>query len=154
MIVPLLVFALALQTPSPTTPSANDASQTAAPASTSNSADPDANGVYHKLGRVPGMTMPEVTHHVEPEFTKEARKRHVSGIVLVGLVVDALGMPTNVHVVRSAAEEVTNPKDKEAVATLDQKAVDAVLQYRFKPATLNGKPVPVELRIEVNFQFF
>jgi hypothetical protein len=36
---------------------------------------------------------------------------------------------------------------------LDEKAVQAVKQYRFKPAMENEKPVPVELKVEVNFQF-
>src|SRR5665213_4339129 len=35
---------------------------------------------------------------------------------------------------------------------LDEKAVEAVKQYRFKPAMEGGKPVPVELNIEVNFR--
>jgi TonB family protein len=35
---------------------------------------------------------------------------------------------------------------------LDEKAVEAVRRYRFKPATLQGKPVAVELNIEVNFR--
>jgi protein TonB len=37
---------------------------------------------------------------------------------------------------------------------LDEKAVEAVKQYRFKPATEGGEPVPVELNIEVNFKIF
>ena len=51
-------------------------------------------------------------------------------------------------------------KDAEAAARerarmgLDEKAVEAVKQYRFKPAMENGKPVLVELNVEVNFQIF
>jgi protein TonB len=37
---------------------------------------------------------------------------------------------------------------------LDQKAVAAVQQYKFKPALKDGKPVPVYVNIEVNFQIF
>jgi protein TonB len=37
---------------------------------------------------------------------------------------------------------------------LDEKAVEAVKQYKFKPAMMQGKPVPVEINIEVNFQLF
>jgi hypothetical protein len=37
---------------------------------------------------------------------------------------------------------------------LDEKAVEAVRQYKFKPALQNGKPVPVDLYIDVNFQIF
>ena len=37
---------------------------------------------------------------------------------------------------------------------LDEKAVEAVKQYKFKPAMMQGKTVPVEINIEVNFQLF
>jgi protein TonB len=37
---------------------------------------------------------------------------------------------------------------------LDDNAIKAVQQYRFKPAMEGGKPVPVELNVEVNFQIF
>ena len=39
-------------------------------------------------------------------------------------------------------------------ACMDEKAVEAVKQYRFKAATLQGKPVPVEVNIEVNFRIY
>jgi len=37
---------------------------------------------------------------------------------------------------------------------LDQKAVEAVEQYRFKPAMLHGEPVAVQVNIKVNFRLF
>jgi TonB family protein len=37
---------------------------------------------------------------------------------------------------------------------LDEKALEAVRQYKFKPAVFNGKPVPVEINIEVNFRIY
>jgi periplasmic protein TonB len=37
---------------------------------------------------------------------------------------------------------------------LDQKAIDAVNRWRFEPATLNGKPVAVEIAVEVNFRLY
>ena len=64
------------------------------------------------------------------------------GIVLVNLIVDQNGMPQNVHVLRGVG------------MGLDEKAVEAVKQYRFKPAREDGKPVAVELNVEVNFQIF
>ena len=64
------------------------------------------------------------------------------GIVLVTLVVDANGNPQNVHLVRGVG------------MGLDEKALEAVRQYKFKPARYNGKPVPVQLNVEVNFQIF
>ena len=52
------------------------------------------------------------------------------------------GLPKNVHVMRGVG------------MGLDEKAIEAVRQYRFKPAMENGKPVAVELNVEVNFQIF
>jgi protein TonB len=37
---------------------------------------------------------------------------------------------------------------------LDEKAVEAVRQYKFKPATRDGKPVKVDLYVDVNFNIF
>ncbi|HWB32082.1 MAG TPA: energy transducer TonB [Acidobacteriaceae bacterium] len=89
-----------------------------------------------------GVSSPELIHQVEPEFSEEARKAKFMGVVLVGLIVDTNGMPRNVHIVRGVG------------MGLDENAVAAVKQYRFKPAMENGKPVPVELNVEVNFQIF
>ena len=96
-------------------------------------------GLYHVGG---GVSAPVVIYSVEPEFSEEARKAKVAGNVLVAIIVDASGHPQNVRVIRGIG------------MGLDEKAVEAVRQYRFKPATLNGKPVPVEVNFDVNFQIF
>ncbi len=89
-----------------------------------------------------GVSTPVVIYQVEPEFSEEARKAKFMGVVLVNLIVDAHGNPQNVHTLRGVG------------MGLDEKAVEAVRQYRFKPAMEGGKPVPVELNVEVNFQIF
>jgi protein TonB len=96
-------------------------------------------GVYHIGGSV---KPPVVTLQVDPEFSEEARKAKFSGNVLVYLIVDEQGNPSHVRVVRGIG------------MGLDEKAVEAVRQYKFKPATQNGKPVKVDLTIDVNFQIF
>ena len=83
-----------------------------------------------------------VLFEVEPEFSEEARRAKVAGNVVVNLWVDAQGNPSHLRVVRGVG------------MGLDEKAVAAVKQYRFKPAMEGGKPVLVELNIEVNFQIF
>ncbi len=97
-------------------------------------------GGLRKIGG--GVSSPVLIFSVEPEFSEEARKAKFMGIVLVNLIVDAQGRPQNVHAIRNVG------------MGLDEKAVEAVRQYRFKPAMEGGKPVPVELNVEVNFQIF
>ncbi len=60
----------------------------------------------------------------------------------MNLIVDSQGKPQNVHILRGVG------------MGLDEKAKEAVMQYRFKPAMEGGKPVPVEMNVEVNFQIF
>jgi TonB family protein len=78
----------------------------------------------------------------DPEYTEAARQAKLSGNVIVGLVVDSSGEPQNVRVVRGLGNE------------LDEKAVEAVQQYKFKPATKDGEPVSADLKVEVNFRIF
>ncbi len=96
-------------------------------------------GLRHVGG---GVSAPVPIYEVEPEFSEEARKAKFMGVVTVNLIVDSKGMPQNVHVLRGVG------------MGLDDKAVEAVKQYRFKPAMEAGKPVAVQLNVEVNFQIF
>ncbi len=94
-------------------------------------------GVMHIGG---GVSKPIVLYQVEPEFSEEARKAKFSGNVEVYLWVDTDGKPSHIRVVRGVG------------MGLDEKAVEAVRQYRFKPAMKDGKPVQVDLYVDVNFQ--
>jgi periplasmic protein TonB len=96
-------------------------------------------GLYHVGG---GVSAPQLVFAPDPEFSDEARRAKYQGVCVVSLVVDAQGNPQRVQVVRHLG------------MGLDEKAVEAVKQYRFKPATLQGKPVPVEVNIEVNFRIY
>lgn len=89
-----------------------------------------------------GVSKPVVLYSVEPEFSEEARKAKFSGNVEVYLWVDEDGKPSHIRVVRGVG------------MGLDDKAVEAVRQYKFKPAMKDGKPVKVDLYIDVNFQIF
>ena len=88
------------------------------------------------------MSAPVIIYSVAPEFAQEAMKAKTGGNVLVNLVVDQNGIPTNVRVVRGIGNG------------LDEKAVEAVSKYRFKPSMEHGQPVPVEINVEVKFQIF
>jgi len=97
-------------------------------------------GLLHHVGG--GVSAPILTFKVDPEFSEEARKSKTAGNVLVNLIVNAQGRPENVHVLRGVG------------MGLDEKAVEAVRQYKFTPAMEAGKPVAVELNVEVNFEIF
>jgi periplasmic protein TonB len=96
-------------------------------------------GLYHVGG---GVSAPQLVFAPDPEFSDEARRAKYQGVCVVSLIVDAQGNPQRVQVVRHLG------------MGLDEKAVEAVRQYKFKPATLQGKPVPVEVNIEVNFRIY
>ena len=89
-----------------------------------------------------GVSAPVLISKVEPEFSEEARKAKFMGIVTVNLIVGTDGRPENVRVIRGAG------------MGLDEKALEAVRQYRFKPAMESGHPVPVRVNVEVQFSIF
>jgi periplasmic protein TonB len=89
-----------------------------------------------------GVSAPQVIFSVDPEFSDEARRAKYQGICVVSVIVDAQGNPQRVHVVRPLG------------MGLDEKAVEAVKQYKFKPAYYQGHPVAVEVNIEVNFRIY
>jgi len=95
-------------------------------------------GSAYKIGG--GVSAPVPTYKPEPEYSEEARKAKWQGAVLLELVVDADGVPQNIKVIRSLG------------LGLDQKAIEAVQKWRFKPGQKDGKAVPVSANIEVNFR--
>jgi TonB family protein len=97
--------------------------------------------VYH-VGK--DVSAPVLIYSVEPEFPEAERKSKskFDGTCLIGIVVDESGAPRDVKVIRSLS------------ADFDAKAVEAVEQYRFKPAMKAGEPVAVTLKVEVNFKRF
>jgi TonB family protein len=86
-----------------------------------------------------GVAAPEVLHSVEPEFTEDARRANFQGSVSIKLIVDSQGNPQNVQLVHPLG------------MGLDEKAIEAVRQYKFKPAMYQGHPVSVQIVIEMNF---
>ena len=98
----------------------------------------DFNGPAYRPGG--GVTNPVALYKPEPKYTEEARQAKIQGSVLLSLVVDENGVARNIKVVR--------PLDP----GLDQKAVDAVRQWKFKPGQKDGRPVAVTAQIEVSFR--
>jgi TonB family protein len=87
-----------------------------------------------------GVIRPELIYKVEPDYAEMARKAKLQGVVVLYVVVDPSGHTTNISVMKSLG------------LGLDQKAVEAVLQWRFTPGTKEGVPVAVAATIEVNFK--
>jgi periplasmic protein TonB len=86
-----------------------------------------------------GVQAPQPTYQPEPEFTEEARVAKHQGTVLLWLIVGADGQPRDIKVIRSLG------------MGLDQKAVESVRQWKFSPALKEGKPVAVQVNVEVAF---
>ena len=97
-------------------------------------------GLYHVGG---GISAPVALNNVEAEFSDEARRAKYQGVCLISLIVDAQGNPQNPRVIRALG------------MGLDEKALEAVRQYKFRPAMKDGKtPVPVMITVEVNFRLY
>jgi TonB family protein len=86
-----------------------------------------------------GVSAPQVIHSVEPDFTDEARRANFQGSVAIKLIVDSQGNPQDIRLASHLG------------MGLDEKAVAAVRQYKFRPAMYQGHPVSVEILIDVAF---
>ena len=111
------------------------------------SGDGDGYGPGHGHGmgggayRIGGdVSAPVLVTKVEPEYSEEARKAKYSGTVLLSIVVDANGMPRDIHVVRPLG------------LGLDEKAIEAVSKWRFRPGMKGGRAVATQAQVEVNFR--
>jgi len=94
-------------------------------------------GVFRVGG---GVTAPVLLAKIEPEYSEEARKAKYQGTVLLYVQVDPSGRAINMRVLHSLG------------LGLDEKAMEAVKRWKFKPGMKDGKPVTVEAQIEVNFR--
>ena len=94
-------------------------------------------GVYRIGG---GVSSPALLTKIEPEYSEEARKAKYQGTVLLYIEVDPQGRATNIRVARSLG------------LGLDEKAIEAVKHWKFKPGYKDGKPVTVAATVEVNFR--
>ena len=87
-----------------------------------------------------GVTAPSLLSKIEPEYSEEARATKLQGTVLVKVVVDTDGLAKDIQVLKSQG------------MGLDEQAVIAITQWKFKPGMKDGVPVPVLAQIEINFR--
>jgi TonB family protein len=98
---------------------------------------PTTPGVYRLGG---GVSAPRVLSKKEPEYSEEARKGRLGGTSVLSLVVGEDGVPRNITVTKRLG------------LGLDEKAIEAVGEWRFLPGQKEGKPVAVVATIQVNFR--
>jgi TonB family protein len=97
-----------------------------------------AGGGVFRIGG--GVSAPVAIYKVEPEYSEEARKAKFQGTVVLSIVIDEKGLPTNFKVVRPLG------------LGLDEKAIEAVQKWRFLPGKKDGHAVAVLATVEVNFR--
>jgi TonB family protein len=90
----------------------------------------------------PDVTAPKAVYTPDPEYTDRARKQRIRGSVVLSIVI------TDKGVVRDA--KVVTGLDKD----LDKQALKAVAAWRFEPATKDGKPVAVRIKVEADFKLY
>ena len=96
-------------------------------------------GVFRVGG---GVSAPRAIYKPDPEYSPEARQAKYQGTVVLSLIVTPDGRAHDLRVARSLG------------MGLDEKAIEAVRQWRFEPARKDGKPVAVAVDVEVNFRLF
>ncbi len=89
-----------------------------------------------------GISAPEPVSTPDPEYTEQARLAKTQGTCVLWLIVDDQGHPRDIRVVRGLG------------FGLDAKAIDAVKQWRFQPAMKDGRPVNVQISVEVGFRLY
>lgn len=86
-----------------------------------------------------GIQAPRKLVDVAPRYPALARESRVEGIVILDVIIDETGNVMSTRVLRS-------------VGLLDQAAVDAVKQWKFTPARLNGEAIPIVMTVTVSFR--
>lgn len=96
-------------------------------------------GVFRVGG---GVLAPKPISTPDPQYTDQARRAQYEGTCVLAMIVGPDGKPRDIRVQRGLA------------MGLDQKAIEAVQQWRFDPATKDGKPVAVQITVEVSFKLY
>ncbi|MHB8217952.1 MAG: energy transducer TonB [Candidatus Sulfotelmatobacter sp.] len=89
-----------------------------------------------------GISAPQAISTPDPEYTEEARNAKTQGTCILWMIVDDQGHPRDIRVVRGLG------------MGLDAKAIEAVRQWKFQPALKDGRPVNVQISVEVGFRLY
>ncbi len=96
-------------------------------------------GVFRVGG---GVSAPKAVYAPDPEYSEEARKAKYQGTCVLWLIVGPDGHPRDIKVARTLG------------LGLDEKAIEAVKTWKFEPAMKDGKPVAVQINVEVSFRLY
>jgi TonB family protein len=92
--------------------------------------------------RTQGLTPPQAIDAPDPKPSDEGRKVKANGAAILSATVTSTGDVRDVQVKKAVGKG------------LDEKAVEAVRKWKFKPATLDGRPVAVRIDIEIKFHLY
>jgi len=90
----------------------------------------------------PGMVDTKLLYQLEPEFSEASRKKGENGNVDIALVVGTDGLPHDLKLMCSS------------IPDSNQSAIEAVKQWKFTPGTKDGKPVPVNIMVDIEFKLY
>lgn len=96
-------------------------------------------GIYRVGG---GVSAPRAIYSPDPDYSEEARRAKYQGTVVLWIVIGPDGRPRDAKVARSLG------------MGLDEKALDAVRRWKFEPAMKDGRPVAVQVNVEMNFRLY
>ena len=98
-----------------------------------------AAGILHAQ-EISHSTPPSVIHRSDPEYTKDALAAKLQGLVILSALIGIDGIPSEIKVIQGLG------------MGFDEKAVECLKRWRFKPATLYDEPVPRKVVVEMNFR--
>ncbi|MGB8012901.1 MAG: energy transducer TonB [Terriglobales bacterium] len=88
------------------------------------------------------VTPPHAIFMPDPEYSEKARKKKIQGVITLSLTVAADGTTRDIKIQKGLGYG------------LDEKAVEAVSRWKFKPALKDGEPIDKEIAVEVNFRLY
>jgi TonB family protein len=99
-------------------------------------------GHVYRVSKQSGVVAPKIIYQRDPEFSEKARELWEQGTVTISLIVGTDGKPRNLNVECSSALD------------LNKNSLEAVKDWRFQPGTKDGKPVMVEVSVNVDFYLY
>jgi TonB family protein len=97
--------------------------------------------IVHTL-KDPSIKAPRALYTPEPKYSRNARNQKIEGTVTLSMIIGTDGKPHDVKLVKSLEP------------SLDAIAIEGVKKWKFAPATKDGRPVAVEMRLDVDFKLW